>query len=103
MGGRVEDFGNFGDYNVASGNLYAQRRDEAWQRGESRLDVAVVPQDGYYTYYTAFFTPYPGFINENRKKGESMLVALSFYAFRVRDGIVVKKSVNKNGEWVEFR
>jgi hypothetical protein len=102
MGGKVEDFGNFGDFNVASGDLYAQRRDEAWQRGASRLDVAVVPQGGDVAYYTAFFTPYPGFINENRRKGESMLGTLSFYAFQVRDGIVVKKSVKKNGEWVDF-
>jgi hypothetical protein len=31
-----------------------------------------------------------------------MLGALSFYAFYVRDGIVIKKSVKKNGEWVDF-
>jgi hypothetical protein len=102
MGGSVENFGNFGDYNAASGNLYAQRRDEAWQQGKSRLDVAVVPHDGYVAYYTAFFTPYPRFINENREKGESMLGALSFYSFIVRDGIVNKKAVKKNGEWVDF-
>jgi hypothetical protein len=103
MGGSVENFGNSDEFiNAASGALYAQRRDEAWQRGDSRLDVAVFPQGDSVAYYTLFFTPYPGFINEDRRKGESMLGALSPYAFYVRDGIVIKKAVKKDGEWVDF-